>query len=129
MPRRHTGLLLVLLLSPLAVHQPPPKGVASAAAGAQPSQMSSPEVRALLDLGKTAEKQDRWGEAERLYQAALERARQLNDRTGEATSLQFLGDGFANNRRPLPALACYQQALVLMRAVGDKRSEAITLRN
>ena len=68
-----------------------------------------------------------WPEWERLLQPALEVARALGDRHGEAQTLVNLGLVYADQGRWEEAIACYEKALETFRALGDRHGEAKTL--
>jgi CHAT domain-containing protein/Tfp pilus assembly protein PilF len=108
--------LLAIVLSPLSAQTPAPP---------QPT----PEVQALLDKGKQAAKAYQWEEALRFFNAALEKARTLKDRSDEASTLISIGVVYWSTGQPEKALDYYQQALPLCRAIGDRRGEAGTLGN
>jgi tetratricopeptide (TPR) repeat protein len=64
----------------------------------------------------------KWEEALPLY-------RMVNDRRGEATTLNNIGFVYDDLGEKQKALDYYNQALPIRRAVGDRRGEAITLNN
>jgi tetratricopeptide (TPR) repeat protein/CHAT domain-containing protein len=70
-----------------------------------------------------------WPEWERLLQPALEVARALGDRQGEAQTLGNLGSVYAQQGRWEEAIANYEKALEIFRALGDRQGEAQTLGN
>jgi tetratricopeptide (TPR) repeat protein len=89
----------------------------------------SPAVQSLLARAWTAEQSGRAGEAEHLFQRALEEARVLGDRPGEAASLSGLGDLMYRHKHPRRAIEYLQPAQALFRQLGDQLSLANTLNN
>jgi CHAT domain-containing protein len=87
----------------------------------------TPEVQALLDQGKQAAQKYQFDQALRLYNEALEKARALKDKPGEAATLHKIGIVYYYSGQPQKALEFFQQALPLRRVVGDKAGEAWTL--
>ncbi|KAM3090603.1 tetratricopeptide repeat protein [Phormidesmis sp. 146-35] len=61
------------------------------------------------------------------YQTALELYRKFEDQSGEANTLQAVGDVLQFLKRSSEALENYQQAMELYRDVGDRLGEANTL--
>ncbi len=88
-----------------------------------------PEVETLIRQAMDARQQERWQDAQRLYQQAIERARALNDRVGEASAWHNLGVAQLAIKRPADALKSLQTALALWRELGNRVSEANTLHN
>jgi tetratricopeptide (TPR) repeat protein/CHAT domain-containing protein len=70
-----------------------------------------------------------WPEWERLLQPALEVARALGDRQGEAQTLTNLGNVYQFQGRWEEAIANYEKALEIFRKLGDRHGEAQTLTN
>jgi len=70
-----------------------------------------------------------WPEWERLLQPALEVARALGDRQGEAQTLTNLGNVYRLQGRWEEAIANYEKALEIFRKLGDRHGEAQTLTN
>ena len=64
-------------------------------------------------------------EAEQYTAQALQLHRQIGDRAGEGNALRLLGDILAANGRSPEALTCYQTALSLSQAVGDRHNETL----
>lgn len=117
-PRRSAVLayLLCLMLSAplrLIAHPTPPK--------------PTPEVQALLDKGQAASDAFKYEEAHRLYTEALEKARALNDKAGEADALGNTGALYFALGQPQKALECFQKALTIIKQNGDRRSLAYAL--
>ena len=101
--------------------------LAARIACAQPATTVAPEVAALLDQAMQArQKQDAPTEL-RLLGQALEKARAMNDRAGEATALHETGTVYASMRQLDRALESYNQALVLRRLLDDKMRQGQTL--
>lgn len=65
-------------------------------------------------------------EALRHYEISLEMHRALGNKSGEATMLNNIG-ALCYTRDPEKALACLKESLVLLRQIGDKRKELLTL--
>src|SRR5262249_27999381 len=84
---------------------------------------ASPEVRALLDQGKEAEKQSHDEDATRLYDQALRMARERKDRPGEAAALAAQGR-LLLFEAPAKAQASYTQALPIYEEIGNRSGEA-----
>lgn len=88
-----------------------------------------PEVDALIRKASEARRQDRWQDALGYYQQAIERARILNDRPGEASAWHNLGVAQILMQRPQQALESLQNALPIWREIGSRFGEANTLHN
>jgi tetratricopeptide (TPR) repeat protein len=101
----------------------------SLSAQTPPAPKPTPEVQALLDVGKKEMSASHWEEALRQLTAALEKARAVGDKDGEARALGNLGKVYYYTGQPQKALEYYQQALSIFQAVGDRTSEAVTLFN
>ncbi|MBI2569921.1 MAG: tetratricopeptide repeat protein [Candidatus Schekmanbacteria bacterium] len=69
----------------------------------------------------------RYPEAERTLGQALEAARGIGDRRGEATAAHHLGRLYCRQSRGAEGRKLLEQALALHRAHGDRRHEGITL--
>ena len=87
------------------------------------------EVQTLIDQADQESRAYHWQQALDGYQQALTKARSLQDKVGEAVTLNNIGRVYSNIGQPAKALDYYQQALPIYRKVGDKRSEAVTLNN
>mgnify|MGYP001773397747 CR=1 FL=1 len=88
-----------------------------------------PEVDALIRKALEARQQDRWQDALSYYQQAVERARTLNDRAGEASAWHNLGVAQILMSRPQDALNSLERALPIWREIGNRMGEANTLHN
>jgi DNA-binding SARP family transcriptional activator/tetratricopeptide (TPR) repeat protein len=84
------------------------------------------EWRALLDLGKLWRSRD-YSKARDYIEAALELARQMDDPAVLATSLNWMGNWYANDEDPKRASDYHQEALTILETLGDKRELANTL--
>jgi tetratricopeptide (TPR) repeat protein len=84
------------------------------------------EWLALLDLGKlwASRDYDRTGE---YFQQALTLARQMDDPTSLARSLNRVGNWHANTEHPLKGIRYHQEALDIFKRLGDRRALAKTL--
>src|SRR5712691_4572183 len=99
MNHRTGSLLLSLLfllpaLRCLAEHAAAAPDAPPASTQPAPAPKPAPEVQAMMDRGDQAAQAYRWREAEALYRQALENARALQDRPGEAEALANLGSVF-----------------------------------
>jgi CHAT domain-containing protein len=88
-----------------------------------------PEVEALIRRAIEARQQARWQDALDHYKQAIDRARALNDRPGEASAWHNLGVAQILMQRPQQALESLQNALPLWRELGNRFGEANTLHN
>ena len=70
-----------------------------------------------------------WNELKDLNQAALQVARDLDDRPGQAQALSDLATACWWLRDLEQAVACNRQSLQLRRALGDRRGESLSLGN
>src|SRR5687767_1861801 len=77
-----------------------------------------PEVQALLEKSFQAQRDYKWQEALRLSEEALARARALQDKVGEARTLDSIGDVYHATSQPQKALEFYEQALRLYQQIG-----------
>ncbi len=68
-------------------------------------------------------------EALAFYDQALSKARELKDRTGEATTLQGMGIVYRNTGKPQKALELINQALAIFQVTGNKSGEAGALQS
>jgi tetratricopeptide (TPR) repeat protein len=91
--------------------------------------LGGPTAAVLSNLGGVAEAEGHTAEAHALFERALGLAREVGDRSAEATALDNLG----NVARALGGLSeaavSHEQALAIRRAQGDERGEATTLHN
>ncbi|MBI3941721.1 MAG: tetratricopeptide repeat protein [Chloroflexi bacterium] len=89
-----------------------------------------PELQAdaLLELGRLAFQQDRYGEAEKLQEQALALYRQIGASLGAANALHDLGRLALQQDRYGEAEKRLEQALALYRQIGASPGEANTLR-
>ena len=85
-------------------------------------------VRLLTALGDAAGMQDRYTEAQQLYQQALPTYREIRDRLGEANTLLSLGDTARMQNRYAEAEQLNQQALPTYREIGSRVGGANTLK-
>jgi len=88
-----------------------------------------PDIDALIRKASEACQNDRWQDALDYYQQAIERARVLNDRAGEASAWHNLGVAQIRMQRPHQAIESLQHALPLWRELGNRFGEANTLHN
>ena len=116
--------LPVAILSPVYAQTPP---ASSPRAGQSPA--IAPEVLKLLLAANKAVNAYHWDEALQGYNKALMLAHTLDDKLGEAATLNNIGQVYANTGQPQKALEFYNQALPLLHAVGNKSVEATTLNN
>ncbi len=91
--------------------------------------MVQPEVADLIQQGNRARQQEQAQEALARYQLALERARTLGDKGGEASALHALGVALIDLGKPHEAVASLQQALSLWQSLNDSRGEATAWRS
>ena len=84
------------------------------------------EWRALLDLGKLWRSRD-YNIARDCFEAALELARRTNDPAVLATSLNWMGNWYANGENPLRAVECHREALKIVEQWEDRQELANTL--
>ena len=70
-----------------------------------------------------------WTDWVHTHQIALQAARRLPDRFGEAWVLNNLGNAYHNFQQPAESRECYEQALRIRRAIGDVPGAAISLLN
>jgi tetratricopeptide (TPR) repeat protein len=77
----------------------------------------------LLQLRQHPQVQIAW------LQAALQAAREINDRRGEGNALGNLGLAYADLGQPQQAIEFYQQQLAITRDIGDRRGEGAALGN
>ncbi|MFC0627886.1 AfsR/SARP family transcriptional regulator [Kribbella deserti] len=70
-----------------------------------------------------------WADWTSTYTIGLAAARQLADRTGEAMMLNGLGVAHSDLDQYVEAIACHQQALVILRVTGDRAGQAWNLNN
>ncbi len=96
---------------------------------AQAQTRAHPDVDALIRKAMEARQQNRWREAQTLYQQAIERARALSDRAGEASAWHNLGVAQIREGLPQYALQSLQSALPIWRELGNRFGEANTLHN
>jgi len=89
----------------------------------------TPEVQTLIRAGEAAGKSYHWEEALRSYNAALEQARERQDRAGEGAALHRIGNAYLNMGQLRKALEVYPQAQAIYHAIGERRGEAATLTN
>ncbi len=119
---------LWLLIALLALALPPARGSLQVQ---QPPAPPKPhrEVQVLLKQGEQARLAYRYPQALRLYNEALEKARALKDRAGEAEALHEIGYVLYSTGEHRKALAHYDHALLLRRSARNRRGEALTLNN
>jgi DNA-binding SARP family transcriptional activator len=96
------------------------------AAAAREHQTEKVEWRALRDLGKLWRSRD-YNKARDCFEAALELARQTDDPSVLATSLNWIGNWYANGEKPLKAVECHREALKIVEQWSDRRELANTL--
>jgi tetratricopeptide (TPR) repeat protein len=84
------------------------------------------EWQALIDLGKLWRSRD-YNKARDCFEAALELARQTDDPVVLANSLNWMGNWYANDEKPLRAIEYHREALKIVEQRGDRRELAITL--
>ncbi len=121
------ALLCATAASPRSVRaQPPP---ASPAAPQPPAFQASPDVKILLDKGKTESDARHWPQALGAYEQALAKAIAEMDKAGEAKSLNSIGNVYAITDRLSKARGYYEQALTIWQALGDKTDEVKALNN
>ena len=111
-----TGILLVLLCLTA-----PSSLCASLQAQSTPQPL--PEVRALLDKGKKAEKQSKAAEALRLYEEASQVAQEHKDLAGRAEALAAQGNLLLFDQ-PAKSQALTEQALPLYQELKDEFGQA-----
>src|SRR5437764_1021014 len=116
MAPKHLALyiLLALWLLPLAAASPQ-------------TPAPRPEVAALLEQGEKASQVYQYAQALDRYTQALTKARELQDRPGEASALFGLALTQKSLGRPDQARELLQQALTLQKAFMDRPGEARTL--
>jgi CHAT domain-containing protein/tetratricopeptide (TPR) repeat protein len=102
--------------------------VCPASLQAQSPPQPTPAVRALLDKGEAEAKQGRREEAVRLYEQALQQAREGKDRPGEAAALTALGRRVLFQAPP-KAMAYLAEALAIFQEIKDRRGQADCLLN
>lgn len=122
MPRLQTFIARVIAPVFLLTSAAPPL---SAAQNARPE--PNPDIMSLIIKGREASAAYRFSEALRLYNEALNKSRALNDKFGEANTLNDIGAVYSDIGQPQKALEFYQQALPLLREVENKSGEAVTL--
>jgi CHAT domain-containing protein/Tfp pilus assembly protein PilF len=88
-----------------------------------------PDVDALIQRATEARQQQREQEALRLYQQAIETARALHDRAGEASAHHNMGVALILMGRPQQAIESLQSALSLWRDLKNRFGEANSLHN
>ncbi len=88
-----------------------------------------PDVEALIRLAAEARQQQREQDALNLYQQAIETARTLNDRAGEASARHNMGVALILMARPQQAIESLQSALPLWRELKNRFGEANSLHN
>ena len=81
------------------------------------------------DLAVICFRQGRWGEAQALWEQALERFEELGDRHGAAQTLGNLGNVYFRQGAWDRAIAFYRQALERFEELGDRHGAAQTLGN
>ena len=128
LPATFASALMVLAAGGFAApacSQTNPPAAPTAPSSAQPK--PQPETQALLNKGKQAGDTDDFDAALRHYTAALEKARALSDKAGEAEALRQAGNVFLRLGQPPKAAEFFEQALPLFRQAGDKAGEAKVL--
>jgi CHAT domain-containing protein len=88
-----------------------------------------PDVDALIRRATEARQQQREQDALHLYQQAIETARALNDRAGEASARHNMGVALILMDRPQQAIESLQSALPLWRELKNRFGEANSLHN
>ncbi len=88
-----------------------------------------PDVEALIRRATEVRQQQRAQEALTLYQQAIETARTLNDRAGEASAHHNMGVALILMDRPQQAIESLQSALPLWRELKNRFGEANSLHN
>ncbi|HET6447425.1 MAG TPA: tetratricopeptide repeat protein [candidate division Zixibacteria bacterium] len=96
------------------------------ASAAGESQTEMVEWRALIDLGKLWRSRD-YDRARDCFEAALELARRTDDQAVLADSLNWMGNWYANDEKPLRAVEYHREALKIVEQLGERRALAITL--
>jgi class 3 adenylate cyclase/tetratricopeptide (TPR) repeat protein len=84
------------------------------------------EWRSLTDLGKLWRSRD-YDEARDYFDSALELARQVDDPTILANSLNWVGNWYANIDNTLKAVEYHHEALKIVEQLGNQQELAITL--
>jgi tetratricopeptide (TPR) repeat protein len=82
-----------------------------------------------IGRGHELDEQGRLAEALEAYRRALDAARAANDAPAEALALSSLGAAHAQAGQYADALARYDEAIAIWRALGDRRSALYTLMN
>jgi tetratricopeptide (TPR) repeat protein len=100
----------------------------------QPSwaQSQNAEVEKLKQLLQQAQQQERQGQARQAietWQQILAIARQFKEKKSEALALNYIGFNYNSISQPQEALKYVNQALTILREVGDRAGEAATLSN
>jgi CHAT domain-containing protein/Tfp pilus assembly protein PilF len=95
----------------------------------QPQSSQSEALRQLLRQAKQQAQQGKPQQAIETFQEALKLARQLKNRSLQATTLNNIGLVYSDIGQPQEALKYLQQALPIRREVGDRSGEVITLSN
>ena len=88
-----------------------------------------PEVRALLNAGNAARESGQTEEALRHYEEALEKARTLGDKVGEAWTWSEIAHLQQSKGELEKALESFQKTLTLMTGLGNDLVEGNTLAN
>ncbi len=102
-------------------------GLPEAIALAQTAEGQREKAIRLNQAGEELRLQGKWQDALETFGQALGIFRRVGDRSGQATSLQAIGDVYAGLKESEKALDFYQQALVIRRELGDREEEGTLL--
>ena len=93
---------------------------------AQAASEQKAEWRALIDLGRLWASRD-YNQTRDFFEAALELARQMNDQEILAGSLNWIGNWYANDEKPLKAIEFHHDALKIVEQLENRQDLANTL--